>query len=144
MGARAEGHHGAMTANRAEHGASSGESGGGSVCPWCGAENTEAVVSEVPDGNGCMHFIEGTVMAAMAAAAGKYYADARDWPWLTPVGAVVALLVLAGTIAVIRGDRRDRQRAQDAVDRAAAVAAGAPRHCTECGDAFPAGEPTAT
>ncbi|MET9463410.1 hypothetical protein ABZY44_01065 [Streptomyces sp. NPDC006544] len=125
--------------NRAGSGAKSGEPGGPPVCPWCGAEDTGAAVPEVPDGNGCLHFLEGTVMAAMAAAAGKHFADARGWPWLTPVGAVVALLVLAATIAVVRSDHRDRQRAQDAADRAAAVAAGAPRHCTECGDAFPAG-----
>ncbi|MGW6689553.1 hypothetical protein [Streptomyces sp. NPDC054961] len=111
------------------------------VCPWCGAEDTGAVVPEVPDGNGCLHFLEGVVMAVMAAAAGQHYAEALDRPWLTPVGAVVALLVLAATIAVVRGDHRDRQRAREAVDRAAAVAAGAPRHCAECGDAFPAGEP---
>ncbi|MCY0931624.1 hypothetical protein OTB20_36680 [Streptomyces sp. H27-H1] len=52
------------------------------------------------------------MIAVVAGAAGKYYADVRAWPWLTAGGAVVALLVFAGTIAVIRGEHRDRRRAR--------------------------------
>ncbi|CAM5539443.1 hypothetical protein SAVIM338S_04270 [Streptomyces avidinii] len=105
-------------------------------------------VPVVPDGNGCLHFAEGTVMAVMAVAAGVYYGGDRGRPWLTVVGALAGLLVFIGTLAVIRGDQRDRERAREAGDRARAIAAeiaaGGPRHCVDCGDAFPVEGPTAS
>lgn len=124
--------------------------GGSAQCPWCGTPNpvTAPEVPVVPDGNGCLHFAEGTVMAVMAVAAGTYYADDRGWPWLMAVGSLAGLLVFAGTIAVIRGDQRDRDRAREAADRAreiaAEIAAGGTRHCIDCGDEFSVGESAAS
>lgn len=124
--------------------------GGSAECPWCGTRNpvTAPAVPAVPDGNGCLHFAEGTVMAVMAVAAGTYYADEWGRPWLTVVGALAGLLVFVGTIAVIRGDQRDRERAREAADRArgiaAEIAAGATRHCVGCGDEFSVGESAAS
>ncbi|QNP67779.1 hypothetical protein [Streptomyces genisteinicus] len=82
-----------------------------------------------------MHFAEGTVIAAMAGAAGTYYADDRGWPWLTAVGAVVAVLVFAGTIAVVRSGNRDARKARAAVDRATAAGTAATHYCAACGEA---------
>lgn len=114
------------------------------ACTWCG-EAQPTVAPEVPDGNGCLHFAEGTVLAVMAAAAGTYYADDRGWPWLTAVGAVVAVLVFAATIAVVRSENREarwaRGVAEHVADHVTGIRAGAPRRCVNCGDDFTPEEP---
>ncbi|MFD0141495.1 MULTISPECIES: hypothetical protein [unclassified Streptomyces] len=104
------------------------------VCPRCGATGTVAV-ADATETSGCMHFAEGTVIALMAGAAGKYYADDRGWPWLAAVGAVVAVLLFVGTIAVVRSENRDARRARAAVDRAAAAGTVASHYCPTCGEA---------
>ncbi|MFD5766879.1 hypothetical protein ACFWIN_13775 [Streptomyces sp. NPDC127049] len=116
------------------NGVDNGTANGPVACPLCGAAGT-AAVAEATETSGCMHFAEGTVLALMAGAAGKYYADDRDWPWLTAVGAVVAVLLLVGTIAVVRGENRDARRARSAVDRAAAAGTVATHYCAACGEA---------
>ncbi|MGV4928224.1 hypothetical protein K2224_37905 (plasmid) [Streptomyces sp. BHT-5-2] len=93
-------------------------------------------------GNGCMHVVEGLVLALVAGLAGKYFADERDLPWLTAVGVVVAALILVATIAIVRGETRDARRAQDGAVRAAALAAEA-RFCYPCqGVFYPSGHPS--
>ncbi|MER6048577.1 hypothetical protein ABT168_14145 [Streptomyces sp. NPDC001793] len=78
----------------------------------------------------------------MAGLAGKYFADERDLPWLTAVGAVVAALILVATIAIVRGEARDARRAQDGAARAAALTAEA-RFCYPCqGVFYPSGHPS--
>ncbi|MEW2556481.1 hypothetical protein [Streptomyces zhihengii] len=111
-----------------------GPANGPEGCPRCGAENVVAV-AKATEGSGCTHFAEGTVISVMAGAAGKYYADDRGWPWLTVVGAVVAVLVFAGTIAVIRSENRDARKARAAVDRATAAGVAATHYCAACGEA---------
>lgn len=104
------------------------------MCPRCGTAGTVAV-ADATDGSGCVHFAEGTVIALMAGAAGKYYADDRGLPWLTAVGAAVAVLLFVGTIAVVRGESRDTRRARAAVDRALAAGTAATHYCATCGEA---------
>ncbi|MFF2778578.1 hypothetical protein ACFVU3_27115 [Streptomyces sp. NPDC058052] len=104
------------------------------ACPRCGAADTVAV-AEATETSGCMHFAEGTVLALMAGAAGKYYADERDLPWLTAVGALVAVLLFVGTIAIVRSENRDARRARAAVDRAAAAGTVATHYCAACREA---------
>ncbi|MFF8409311.1 hypothetical protein [Streptomyces omiyaensis] len=116
------------------NGADGGTANGPVACTRCGAADTTAA-AEATEGSGCVHFAEGTVLALMAGAAGTYYADERDLPWLTAVGAVVALLLLAGTVAVVRSENRDARRARAAVARAAAAGTAATRYCAACGEA---------
>lgn len=116
------------------NGAPSGTANGPVVCPRCGTAGTVAV-ADATDGSGCVHFAEGTVIALMAGAAGKYYADDRGLPWLTAVGAAVAVLLFVGTIAVVRGESRDTRRARAAVDRALAAGTAATHYCATCGEA---------
>ncbi|MFF9066180.1 hypothetical protein ACF09E_12570 [Streptomyces sp. NPDC014891] len=92
-------------------------------------------VADATDSSGCMHFAEGTVIALMAGAAGAYYADEWGRPWLTAVGAVVALLLFVGTIAVVRSGNRDARTARAAADRATAVGTEATHYCAACGEA---------
>ncbi|WP_327305177.1 hypothetical protein OG730_17930 [Streptomyces sp. NBC_01298] len=127
----------------------SGEVYGGPVmCPGCGTGDTVPVgdvrrgkdrirLAPAPNtfGDGCSNFIEGTVIAGLAVAAAAYYADDRDWPWLLPVGIVAALLVMWGTVAVIRSEGKDKRRVEAGADRAAAAAAGA-RFCSACDGVF--------
>ena len=123
-----------------KNGVGSGPANGPVVCPRCGAADTVAVANAT-EGSGCMHFAEGTVIALMAGAAGKYYADDRGWPWLAAVGAVAAVLLFVGTIAVIRSENRDARRARAAVDRAAAAGTVATHYCATCGEASSPGTP---
>ncbi|MFE5793388.1 hypothetical protein ACFQ8C_12565 [Streptomyces sp. NPDC056503] len=116
------------------NGVGSGTANGPVECPRCGAADT-VTVANATEGSGCAHFAEGTVIALMAGAAGKYYADERNWPWLTAVGAVVAVLLFLGTIAVVRSENRDARRARSAVDRAAAAGTDATHYCAACGEA---------
>ncbi|MFE7547988.1 hypothetical protein [Streptomyces gardneri] len=76
----------------------------------------------------------------MAGAAGKYYADDRGWPWLTAVGAIVAVLLFVGTIAIVRSESRDARTARAAVDGAAADGSVPTHYCTACGQASSPGE----
>lgn len=132
-----------------------GEAKGGPVsCPGCGTGDNVPVaavqrgkdrirLAPAPNktGDGCANFIEGTVIAGLVACAGAYYADDRDWPWLLPAGIVGALLVMVGTIAVIRSEGKDKRRVEAGADRAAEAAAGA-RYCAPCDGVFyPSGGP---
>lgn len=134
-----------------------GSGGGGPVmCPVCrttdnvaaGGPHKGRLASKLASGpnhtgDGCMHFIEGIIIAAMAAGAGKYYADDRGWPWLIPVGLVVAVLIVVGTIALVRSEGKDKRRAQAGRPRAAEIIATA-RYCSTCeGVFFPRGVPFA-
>ncbi|MGW6535515.1 hypothetical protein ACWGBV_07160 [Streptomyces sp. NPDC055051] len=122
------------------NGVDNGTADGPVACPRCGAADT-VPVADATETSGCVHVAEGTVLALMAGAAGTYYADDRDLPWLTAVGAVVAVLLLAGTIAVVRGENRDARRARSAVDRAAAAGTVATHYCAACGEAPSPGTP---
>ncbi|GAA4930598.1 hypothetical protein GCM10023237_60790 [Streptomyces coeruleoprunus] len=86
-------------------------------------------------GDGCVHFVEGMVIAFVAGAAGKYFADDRGLPWLTAVGAVVAVLIVVGTIALLRSETRDARRVRAGAPQAAALTAGA-RYCYTCRGVF--------
>ncbi|MFI5764693.1 MrpF/PhaF family protein [Streptomyces sp. NPDC051563] len=134
-----------------------GEAHGGPVmCPGCGTGDTVPVaevrrgkdqirLALAPNttGDGCANFVEGTVIAGLVACGGAYYADDRGWPWLLPAGIVAALLVMVGTVAVIRSEGKDKRRVRAGADRAAGAAAGA-RFCSECdGVFFPSGGPWA-
>ncbi|MCZ1005562.1 hypothetical protein [Streptomyces lydicus] len=92
--------------------------------------------------NGCLHVVEGLVLAVVAGLAGKEFAEERDLPWLTAVGVVVAVLIVVATIAIVRSESRDARRAQDGVARATALTAEA-RFCYTCqGVFYPSGHPS--
>ncbi|MFH8618901.1 hypothetical protein ACH4E8_28080 [Streptomyces sp. NPDC017979] len=92
-------------------------------------------VAGATETNGCAHFAEGTLIAFIAGAAGLHYSEERGWPWLAPVGAVAAVLLFVGTIAIVRSENRNARRARAAVDRAAATGTVATHYCTACGEA---------
>ncbi|MFF1409762.1 hypothetical protein ACFVX6_08190 [Streptomyces sp. NPDC058289] len=110
-----------------------GEAKGSQVaCPGCGTADNVPVadvqrgkdrirLAPAPNktGDGCTNFVEGTVIAGLVAAAGAYYADDRDWPWLLPVGIIAALLVMVGTVAVIRSEGKDKRRVEAGAARPA-------------------------
>jgi hypothetical protein len=88
-----------------------------------------------------MHFGEGIVLAVMAGAAGKYFADDRDLPWLTAVGAVIGVLIVVATIVIVRDETRDARRVRAGASQAAALTAEA-RYCYTCqGVFYPSGHP---
>ncbi|MFM9594567.1 hypothetical protein ACKI1J_31140 [Streptomyces scabiei] len=86
------------------------------------------------------HFLEGMVLAGIGAGL-AYSGVQNDKPLYTAGGAVLAVLLFAGTLWVIRGEARER----------AAVTAGGPRadalwrparHCASCDRVFyPTGSP---
>ncbi|MGW6703717.1 hypothetical protein ACWGDE_02310 [Streptomyces sp. NPDC054956] len=112
-------------------------------CPRCGATGT-VLIGNALETSGCMHVGEGTVIALMAAAAGKYYADEKGWPWLTAVGAVVAVAIFVGTIWLVRDGNRTAARARAAVDRARAQGVEATRYCGACREAYTPEEPASS
>ncbi|MFF7727162.1 hypothetical protein [Streptomyces sp. NPDC008001] len=82
-----------------------------------------------------MHVAEGVLLAVTAASAGKYFADDRGLPWLTPVGAVAAVLILVATIAIVRGEAREARRMRSRAAEVAALTAEA-RYCQTCRGVF--------
>ncbi|MFE9142725.1 hypothetical protein [Streptomyces tubercidicus] len=107
-------------------------------------EDLTTKLTPAPKGsdNGCLHVIEGILLALVAALAGQYFAEERDLPWLTTVGIVVAVLIVVATIAIVRSEARDARRAQDGVARATALTAEA-RFCYTCqGVFYPSGHPS--
>jgi hypothetical protein len=139
----------------------SGEVNGPVACPGCSTRENVSVaeartgrgerredltvkLASAPkdSGNGCMHVVEGIMLALVAGLAGKYFADERDLPWLTAAGVVVAVLIVVATIAIVRGESRDARRAQDEAGRVAALTAEA-RFCYPCqGVFYPSGHPS--
>lgn len=86
-------------------------------------------------GMGLMHFCEGLVLAVMAGAAGTYYADERDLPWLTAAGAAAGVLILVATIAIVRGEAREARQVRAGAPQAAALSDAA-RYCYTCRGVF--------
>ncbi|MEU9113592.1 hypothetical protein AB0D04_17860 [Streptomyces sp. NPDC048483] len=137
-----------------------GEANGPVTCPGCQTRENVSVAEARTDkrgrredlttrlasapnhtGDGCIHFCEGIVLAFVAGAAGKYFADERHLPWLTAVGAVVAVLIVVATIAIVRGETRDARRVRAGASRADALTAEA-RYCSTCqGVFYPSGHP---
>ncbi|MDT0323104.1 hypothetical protein [Streptomyces millisiae] len=99
---------------------------------------TRLAIAPAPGGDRFMHAVEGVLIAVVAGAAGGYYAEERDLPWLTAVGAVAAVLILAATFAIVRGETRDERRVRDGRPRADALSAGA-RYCFRCRGVFHSG-----
>ncbi|MEU6367927.1 hypothetical protein ABZ876_19830 [Streptomyces sp. NPDC046931] len=87
-----------------------------------------------------LHFVEGMLMVGVGVALAYGGVD-DDQPFFTVGGSLLAVLVFAGTIVVVRGEGRER----------ALVAAGAPRadalwrsayYCAGCASVFcPGGAP---
>ncbi|WP_338895468.1 hypothetical protein WBG99_06905 [Streptomyces sp. TG1A-60] len=133
------------------------------VCPRCGASGPPvrtvaeacadpgsarsglsdrlAKTPDVPSGSdSVMHVLEGMVLAGIGAGL-AHSGVQHDKPPYTIGGTLLAVLLLVGTLVVIRGEFRER----------AAVAAGEPRaervwrpahHCASCACVFyPAGTP---
>jgi hypothetical protein len=133
------------------------------VCPRCGASGPS--VRTVPDAcadpdsprsglsdrlakapgthsrfDSFTHFLEGLVLAGIGAGL-AYSGVQNDKPLYTVGGAILAVLLFAGTLWVIRGESRER----------ATVTAGKPRaedlwrpahHCASCESVFyPTGSP---
>ncbi|WP_405491820.1 hypothetical protein [Streptomyces sp. NBC_00096] len=109
-------------------------------CPHCGAPTT-VLIGRALETSGCTHFAEGAVFAFGAGAAGKYYAEEKGWPWLTAVGVLVGVLILAVTIWVIRDANRTAARARVAVDRTRAKGVAATHYCGACREASAPGAP---
>ncbi|MGW1993766.1 hypothetical protein [Embleya sp. NPDC001921] len=89
-------------------------------------------------GDGCLHFVEGMVMVAMAIGF-AYTGVANDKPLYTIGGAVVAVLLFVGTIAVVRGDRHDKD--SESAGEARADPMWKPAHyCPACEAVFCPGD----
>ncbi|TDC24239.1 hypothetical protein E1265_10375 [Streptomyces sp. 8K308] len=131
-----------------------GEVNGPVVCPGCRTwENvpvaearvdkrgrserlsTRLAIAPASGGDWFIHSVEGVLIAVVAGSAGAYYAEERDLPWLTAVGAVAAVLILVATFAIIRDEVRDDRRVRAGRPRAEALSAGA-RYCYQCRGVF--------
>lgn len=136
-----------------------GELNGPVACPGCrGWENVPVAAARVDErgrreklphrlaiapaasGDWWIHLIEGLLLAFVAGAAGAYYAEERDLPWLTAAGGVAAVLVAAATIAIIRGEILEERRVRNGRPRANTLSAGA-RYCYPCRGVFYPGSP---
>jgi hypothetical protein len=131
------------------------------ICPRCGSAAVRAVpevcadhtamrdgladrLARSPDApsrfDGRMHFLEGMLMVGVGVAL-AYSGIDNDKPLYTVGGSLIAVLLLVGTVFVLRREARER----------ALVAAGEPRadalwrpayHCTACASVFcPGGAP---
>ncbi|MEU8591863.1 hypothetical protein AB0C59_33540 [Streptomyces sp. NPDC048664] len=128
------------------------------ICPGCGAAGVRAVPevcadrTAMRDGladrlartpevasrfDGWLHFLEGMVMVGVGVALAYSGVESRK-PLYTIGGSLLAVLLLVGTIVVVRGEGRDR----------ALVTAGEPRadalwrsayYCPGCASVFCAG-----
>ncbi|MET9843763.1 hypothetical protein ACFZC6_04715 [Streptomyces ossamyceticus] len=87
-----------------------------------------------------LHFIEGMVLVAM----GSYLARSglqNDKPVYTIAGSLLAVALFVGTLAVVRGELRERKAVMRGEPRAELLWRPA-HHCSACGAVFyPAGTP---
>ncbi|MFG3256212.1 hypothetical protein [Streptomyces sp. NPDC048172] len=108
----------------------------GVICPRCGGSEARPVAearggkgafrkelgtrlqkSPEKSGDGCLHFIEGMVLTGMGAALAYTGVD-QEKPLYLAGGVVLALICFFGTIAVVRGDRREKDAEEDGLAKA--------------------------
>lgn len=131
----------------------------GAMCPGCGGADAAPVRDaisgraafreELPTrlakgpgkgGDGCLHFAEGMVLAGLALAWACMGID-QGKPLYTGGGAVLAVLLFAGTVVVVRGDGREKA-AERAGERRAAALWDPAHYCRACESVFcPQGVP---
>ncbi|MGH4031564.1 hypothetical protein ACQB60_21810 [Actinomycetota bacterium Odt1-20B] len=130
------------------------------VCPGCGGQETRPVeearggkgalreklnsrLEMAPDtgGDGCLHFIEGTVISLMIGGGLAYMGKEQDKPLYIVGGLVLAVVAFALTLMVVRDGGRDRAAARAGEERAERVWRPA-RYCYGCTTVFcPGGRP---
>ncbi|MBO8198851.1 hypothetical protein JW613_11110 [Streptomyces smyrnaeus] len=112
--------------------------GSGPICPGCGGTQTRPVaeargkgglrndlltrLAPGPQkaGDGCLHFLEGMVLTGIGVAL-AYAGTEQDKPLYLAGGVALALVCFLGTLAVVRGDRRERAAETAGAERAARV-----------------------
>ncbi|UNO43993.1 hypothetical protein KGS77_17780 [Streptomyces sp. MST-110588] len=105
-------------------------------------KNLASRLEKGPDktGDGCLHFIEGMVMTA-AAIAFAVWGKGEGKPLYLYGGAALAVLCFFGTIAVVRGEKREKEAAAAGEPRADELYRPA-RYCHGCDRVFcPDGTP---
>jgi hypothetical protein len=133
----------------------------GATCPGCGGTATRAVPDVCADHDAVrsgladrlagkpetasrfdsgLHFVEGTVMAGVCA--GLAYSGVQSGnPLYTIGGSLLAVLLFAGTLLVIRGEARGRRRVAQGEERADRLWTAA-SYCSSCAAVFfPGGDP---
>lgn len=128
-------------------------------CPGCGGADVAAVrdaadgggaagkelaarLAKGPDksGDGLLHFAEGMVLVALSLAWAWMGTDPEK-PLYVWGGIALAVLLFIGTLAVVRGDGREKAAERAGAPRAAALWAPA-HYCRGCESVFcPQGEP---
>ncbi|NSC21436.1 hypothetical protein FM076_09545 [Streptomyces albus subsp. chlorinus] len=131
----------------------------GAVCPACGGSGSRPVsearsgkgalrkglssrLAKGPEksGDGCVHFLEGMVLTGIGLAL-AWTGRQQDKPLCLVGGIALAVLCFAGTIAVVRGDRRERDAESAGEERASRVWDPA-HYCYGCEAVFcPGGVP---
>ncbi|GAA3786074.1 hypothetical protein ACFS5L_38115 [Streptomyces phyllanthi] len=132
------------------------------TCPGCGDSAAARAVPEicadpasVPDGladrlarqpdaasrgDSWLHFAEGLLMAGVGAAL-AYSGIQSDEPLYTIGGSLLAVLLFAGTVLVVRGEARGRRVVEAGEERASELWRPA-SYCSACGTVFfPGGDP---
>lgn len=90
--------------------------------------------------DGCLHFVEGMVMAGIGVALAWSGID-KDEPLYTIGGSLLAVLLFIGTIVVVRNEGRDRALVAAGEHRADALWRSA-YYCPGCASVFcPGGTP---
>ncbi|MFD7231019.1 hypothetical protein [Streptomyces sp. NPDC059881] len=94
-------------------------------------------------GDGCLHFVEGVVISLAAGGGLAYTGVDQDKPLYVLGGVVLAALILAGTLFVVRDD--SREKAAEQAGEARADQLWRPAHyCAACESVFcPGGRPWA-
>ncbi|MCX4825758.1 hypothetical protein OG883_39160 [Streptomyces sp. NBC_01142] len=106
------------------------------LCPGCGGAEVHSVeearsdkrasgknlhsrLEKGPDknGDGCLHFVEGMVLVGLGVGL-AYTGVEREEPLYTLGGVVLAVLMLIGTIAVVRSDGQEKAAAEAGEARA--------------------------
>ncbi|WP_326690684.1 MULTISPECIES: MrpF/PhaF family protein [unclassified Streptomyces] len=91
-------------------------------------------------GDGCIHFLEGMVITGIGVALAYTGVD-QGKPLYTAGGVALAVLAFIGTIAVVRGDSREKS-AETAGESLAARVWDPARYCYDCETVFcPGGTP---
>lgn len=87
-----------------------------------------------------LHLFEGLVLTGIGVGL-AYSGVQNDKPLYTIGGSLLAVLLFIGTIAVVRGERREREAVERGRERAELLWSPA-RYCSSCGSVFyPGGSP---
>ncbi|MFF9554345.1 hypothetical protein ACF1DY_00720 [Streptomyces albus] len=131
----------------------------GAVCPTCGGTAVRPVsearyakgslrkdlttrLAKGPEkgGDGCLHFLEGMVLTGIGVAL-AWTGHQQDKPLYLFGGMALAVLCFAGTLGVVRSDRRERAAEKAGEQRASRVWEPA-HYCDGCETVFcPGGVP---